>query len=159
MKFRTLEELEFELEIDEGNLEEEMVKQSQLYYEASRGFADAFSKADGAKMILEKVEGELSRELKSSSLESKITTKDMETFVYSNPTYLAQKQLQIDMKTLEYRWKGLMNAYEQRGDRLRDLVFLMNMGYYNSGLIANEDMKKKFSDKYQARNTSNGGNE
>lgn len=138
--------LEVELEIDEGNLEEEMVKQSQLYYEASKLYAQAFGNADQAKMITEQLVANLSKECKENALE-KVTVKDIDNYVNSNIAYLLQKQAQIDWERIEQQSKGLMWAFDQRGDRLRDLVSLTNIGYYNSGLIASTDsMKEKYAE-------------
>lgn len=153
MNIRTLEELEIELEIDEGNLDEEQTKNSQLFYEASKGYAQAFANADGAKMILEKIEAELSKEFKENALstDSKVTVKDVENYVKSSPAYLTQRQLQIDMEKIELEWKGLMNSFNQRGNRLGDLVDLTKMGYYNSGLLtSNDTIKEKYMEARKA---------
>ena len=138
MNIRTLEELEIELEIDEGNLEEAQTRQSQLFYEASKGYAQAFSNADQAQMITEQLVANLSIECKSNALE-KVTVKDVDNYVNSNPSYLAQKQAQINWERIELEWNGLMKAFQQRGNRLGDLVELTKMGYYNSGLLTSKD--------------------
>ena len=138
MNIRTLEELEIELEIDEGNLEEAQTRQSQLFYEASKGYAQAFSNADQAKMITEQLVANLSIECKSNAVE-KVTVKDVDNYVNSNPSYLAQKQAQINWERIELEWNGLMKAFQQRVNRLGDLVELTKMGYYNSGLLISKD--------------------
>ena len=146
MNIRTLEELEIELEIDEGNLEEAQTKQSQLFYEASKGYAQAFSNADQAKMITEQLVANLSIECKSNALE-KVTVKDVDNYVNSNPSYLAQKQAQINWERIELEWNGLMKAFQQRGNRLGDLVELTKMGYYNSGLLtSNDTLNNKYAE-------------
>ena len=143
--------LEIELEIDEGNLEQEMVKQSQLYYEASKLYAQAFGNADQAKMITEQLVANLSKECKENSID-KVTVKDIENYVNSNMSYLIQKQAQIDWERIEQQSKGLMWAFDQRGDRLRDLVSLTNIGYYNSGLLSSQETKEKYAEARQKYN-------
>ena len=68
-----------------------------------------------------------------------MTVKDVDNYVNSNPSYLAQKQAQINWERIELEWNGLMKAFQQRGNRLGDLVELTKMGYYNSGLLTSKD--------------------
>ena len=146
---RTIEELEKCLSIDPDNLEIALEQQSQLFWECAQGYAKAFSELDQAKQILEQGEAALSTTFRQNSTE-KITEKRVEEYINAHPDYVNQYIFVISKEKETNLWKGLMRAFDQRGDRLRDLVSLANMGYFGSGLT-----QPKLNAYFEAREKKN----
>jgi hypothetical protein len=140
MQIHTLEELQGLVVIDRNHLDEELIKQSQLFWEAGEGFAQAVSKQDQAKQVLEQVAATTASSYRSNSIE-KITEAKITEHVDSHPDYIQQYRLYLTYKGEADRWMAIKNAYAHRNEMLRSLVSLVNIGYWNSSSVSDEQIQ------------------
>lgn len=134
----SLEELQNQLAINKDDLETELLHQAQLYWESSEGYAEAVSKRDQSKQVLEQVEATLASEFRKSGL-TKITEATVAEHVESHPQYVEQYRLYLGYKKEADRWGGVSDAFRDRSHMLRSLVSMFTTGYWNSSSAGAED--------------------
>lgn len=126
--------LKEKLKIDKNDLDEELIQQSQLYYEAGSQYAKAASRSAFLKEQLRKVQSEVDLEIRAQAIEAgdKVT----ETMVYNksilDPRY---KQAFYEYATSCQEvdeMSALKEAFSQRAYLLKDLVALYLNGYFIS---------------------------
>lgn len=134
VKLSTFQELESALRIDEYALNDVCREQPTLFYRVSREVAMAVSRRDAAKTELEKVEAQLTLDLRDQArdAESKITVDEIKARVRENGAYLDAvarlSQCQEDYAS----WQVLKEAYQQRSYALNHLVDLWLGNYYGN---------------------------
>jgi|SRR5579863_787680 len=145
---RTIEELQKELIINRIALDEELVQQPQLFWEASEGYTLASAQRDTAKLSLERAEADCAQHIRGGSLE-KLSDKKVADAVMANPTYIGYYESYLQYKANAEKWSVLKDAFQQRSSMLRDLVQLMSIGYWGSG-IANT-LSDTYKEKYKQK--------
>lgn len=147
--FRSLEELAVEITIDKNKLDDELIKQPQLYWEVSEGYADAISKRDQSKQVLEQVEATTGSAYRLSDYSGKVTEAKVNEHVKADSSYVQQYQLHIAYKAKAEAWSGLKESFSQRCSMLRELVTLHTTGYWGSGVDSKsiEVYKKAYRDR------------
>jgi hypothetical protein len=148
---RTIEELQKELHINRIALDEELIQQPQLYWEASEGYTIAASNRDTAKLSLDRAEADCALHIRGQQLE-KLSDKKVADAVLADPTYIGYYESYLQYKALTERLAALRDAFQQRSSMLRDLVVLTNIGYWGSGL---PDWTESYKEKYKARQEAN----
>jgi len=146
---RTLVELKAEIPFDKWKLDDEVVKQAQLYDEAGDGWAEAVSKRDQAKQVLEQLEAELAHAFRNESME-KITEARVTEHVARHPDYVQQYRLYLNYKRESDEWLVLKEAFAQRCTMIREEVNLHTTGYWGSGV--DSGMIESYKSKYRNRN-------
>ena len=145
---RTIEELKLLLTIDRNRLDEELVQQPQLYYEASEGYTDAAAKRDLSKLVLEQLEANIGKEYRSQSLE-KVSDKRVNEHVTSHQLYTEQYERYLNYKSDAEKWDALVDAFRQRSSMARDLVQLMSIGFWSAGPAST--LTQNYAEKYKQK--------
>lgn len=152
----TLEELKQAISINKFELDEELVRQPQLFWECCEGYATAADKRDTAKHILQTKAATLAAIFRASSLE-KVTEAKVTEHVESNPDYIAQGQFYLQYKKEAELWSGMRDTFAQRQSMIRDLVDNHKTGYFASGLTSNEDKKQALIAAYKKKDGGTNG--
>jgi hypothetical protein len=132
----TLEDFEPFTIINDKALHTELIQQSDLFYRVSKNHADAVSKRDHCKYILDKLDSDLAIRMRMSAIESgeKTTEKKIEEMVAVHPDHVSTTENYLKYKCEADRWAALSRSLEQRADMLRELVGLHKTGYFGTGL-------------------------
>lgn len=134
----TLEELKQKIEINKFTLDDELVKQPQLFWETCEGYAIAADKRDTAKHIAQKMAAELAAMFRGNSIE-KVTEAKVTEHVEGHPSYVEQYKHYLQYKKDAELWAGMRDTFAQRQSMIRDLVSIHTTGYFGSGLTADTD--------------------
>lgn len=148
--FRSLEELAVEITIDKNKLDDELIRQPQLFWEISEGYADAVSKRDQSKQVLEQLEADVGSAFRLSDFSGKVTEAKVNEHVQCHPNYVNQYQLYLGYKAKAEAWAGLKESFSQRCSMLRELVTLHTTGYWGSGV--DSKMIETYKNHYRNRN-------
>lgn len=148
----TIEELKGFLVLDRNNLDEELLRQPQLFYDISEHYAEALKNRDLAKQVLEQGRATLADQFRKTSLE-KVTEARVVEHVEAHPSYVAQHQAHINYKFQAELLSGLREAISDRLSAIRELVALHVTGYWGTGVGVNETKLQSYKEQYQSRNT------
>ena len=147
----TIEELKQYLIIDQNVLNEELIRQPQLFADISDHYAEAISRRDLAKQVLEQLDANLANEFRANSIE-KVTDSKTENHVKSHPNHVEQHRRGIEYQLQVEKLAGDMKAFIQRNDSLKNLVQLFLSGYYGTNITINPDKIQSYSERYKQRN-------
>jgi hypothetical protein len=144
----TLEELEKLVEINKHALDDECNKQSQLFWEACKGWAEALDKRDTAKHKLQVISAQIAASFRAGSLE-KVTEAKITEHVQSHPDYIVQLQF-IDQFSKEASlWIGMKEVFEGRRWMLIEMSRQQQMGYF--GVTSDLDKIEALKTAYRQR--------
>lgn len=122
-----------QIKIDKFSLDEEWVKQPQLYHDASDNYAKAISYRDQSKSSLEQCDADISRQIRAAATpETKLTENKIAEAVLLDPNHIKFLNYHLNYKYMADRLKGLVESLAQRADALKDLVRLHNIKYYGT---------------------------
>lgn len=127
--------------IDKYNLDEECIKQPQLYWEAAKLAADLAEKRDAAKIDMEVLYGELFESLKNS----KASDKTVEAMILSNPAYIEARRYFVKCKADAYKASALEGGYEQRKYMLEYIIKLYLSEYFSEVNSKMDTLSKSIS--------------
>ena len=144
----TLEQLQGFLPINKDKLDEELERNSQLFWEASDQYAEAANKRDQAKQVLAQLDANIGAQFRQTSVD-RVSEAKVTEFIEANLEHVQQYRMYLNYKFEAERWGGMKDAFEQRLHALRGLVSLTTMGYYGSGV--DQKMIESYTTKYQNR--------
>ena len=129
-----LSELEDALPIDKHDLDEAHVRQPQLFYEVSKGLAEANANAEMAKLAKEQTYAELDQVIRdqAGAASEKITEPGVKQAIVRHPKMQKAETLLIQTKRIAENWQGMMDAFRQRSYHLKGLVELYTANYFVS---------------------------
>jgi hypothetical protein len=160
------DELEGALMIDEHDLDNEVMAQSQRFNDAAQYSARAASRRDEAKDGLKTVEAELEIELrkKAEAAGEKTTDKAIAAKVQIHPRRKEAFQAYLDSSLQADKWEGLKESYKDRSFMIRELSGLWVTGYFQTTSTKGtqkqvddaeyERRKKEMADRRRALNVS-----
>jgi hypothetical protein len=131
MKERTYDELESALAIDEYNLDDNIIKQPELFRMVSEKYKLEVSRRDAAKQALNEALAEADAEIRENAEES-LREADIKSQVQLHRSVRAAKD---DLHTLTAsagQWEALEKAFEQRMKALDLLVRLHGSQYFST---------------------------
>jgi len=109
------------LRIDHKNIDLEILRQAQLYYEWSYSAAEAENIRDDAKEMLEIISSRIENEIREnieSYFESKPTEAAIKNVVNNNPKVMNQRRIYNEAKAKARLLKVAEKSYEQRKDMI-----------------------------------------
>jgi hypothetical protein len=134
-----------ELGIERYALDEELIRQPELFSTISLLVAECVSLRDEGRDISIRIHAETSERLREQLLESggKLTETRLEELVNLDPAYIHSRDEYLASKALADRASSLKEAFLQRSFMLRDLVSLHISGYTMQTSVseANRDQK------------------
>lgn len=116
--------------IDKNNLDDEAIKQPQLYADIARERARAMARYDQAEAQLKYVKAEVDMEIREQYAQQKVTETFISNQVILSVKYNNAQQEALVWKHLDELWRGLARAAEQRNDALASLGRLYTSGYF-----------------------------
>lgn len=127
-----LAELKGHLLIDRNELETELEKQSELYYEVCEAHARASSRRDELKVAMEEQYAISADSIRRAAEEekAKITEASIKEQVILEKDYLDATAAYLEAKKLAELYGGLREAFDSRGKMLKELAQLYISGYY-----------------------------
>jgi len=127
-------ESEFDITIDPYRLDEEWVRQPELYHEYAEKVADARQAYDDAKNEVEVLRAELYRQVTAAPETfglAKTTEKALENAILAHPNYKKAVEVQLDAKHELAVLEAALSALDHRKKALEKLVELHVADYYS----------------------------
>ena len=123
-----------DLWINRDALDDDLVRQPQLFYQASEEHARLVSERDAAKTHLEEVDAKLSREIREQfeSDGRKITEAVVAAEISLRSEHRAATAELNDLRLETDRAVAMKEAFSQRAYALKDLAGLFSAGYWQS---------------------------
>jgi uncharacterized membrane protein YheB (UPF0754 family) len=134
MTLPTLTELKQRLEIDKNALDDEIIRQPQLYYEISEQLANAIAVRDSLKEETNTTDADLDGMWRKqlASLKGKVTEAMISNHILTSTQHETAFQAWLTAKTHADKLQALKEAFQQRSSMLRDLVSLYTANYYQT---------------------------
>ena len=148
---RSLSQLEKLLAIDKDDLDTELVRQPQLFYEVSELMVEAVANRDRLKDALGVTEAQVAAAVRDrlSRQEVKVTEGLVrEEIALDAKTLKAQHEFQ-EAKHAADQAQQLREAFIQRSFMLRDLASLYVAGYYTQGAVRGASQGEFSDHQYQ----------
>lgn len=125
-------ELKQHLRIDRNNLETELEKQADLFYEICEEHTRAISRRDELEVTSKEQYALCADAVRRNAEDSgeKITEAYVKEQVAMDKDYLDATATYLEAKKLSDLFAGLRDAFDQRGKMLRELAQLYLGGYY-----------------------------
>lgn len=148
MKDIDFEKLEEELSINPDDLDTELIRHVDNFYEVSKGFKQTLENRDFYKDKLKEVDAELQFEVRDILADER--TRVTEAMVEAQ--VILQKQHQqtvVSLREAETKlnsWSSLKDAYEQRSYALARLIELYIAGYFGISTANGAKTNKKDND-------------
>jgi hypothetical protein len=118
--------------IDRDALDDELMRQPQIYMEVSEAYADAAAERDRLKEVIEVYEAEIALEIRkdAESDGDKITDKTVAAMVQADGGRSKRMQAFLDAKLDAEKLSALKEAIGQKTHALHDLSALFIAGYF-----------------------------
>lgn len=130
------ERLRDALNIRRGNLDEELIRQPQLFYEAGEAYAKAVDAREQAKDALKLVAADLYLRLRRKLADKERPTEaTLHANIESNGEHMAAKVRLSEAVAAVEKAEALKEAYGQRAWMLRELCNLHLAGYFSKGSV------------------------
>lgn len=148
------------LEIDKYNLDEELIRQPQLFQDVGEELVQAVSLRDEASERLKVVDAELDREIREQMIADgeKLTEGRVSSRVSTHPLHAEAQGGLHELKEQAEILRVRKEAWSQRAYALRDLVQLYVAGYFSITSVkvaGHENAKQEHEDlRKKAGNTS-----
>ena len=128
----SLSELRAALKIDRYNLDEDVERQPELFFEVAEAAALARSEQDQAKDSVDEVESRLDVHVreKAERNDERVTEKEIKARIRQHPERIAAMKNYLGLKLETERLDQLRDSFKQRGYMLRELVQLYLSSYY-----------------------------
>lgn len=144
MKRLTLLEAKSNLSIDRDMLDEDIIRQSELFYGVSEMLVKARETKDKEKDNLARTEAELSifyrKKLKEGGKPSEAQIREE---VLNASKYLKAKSLYLNACSNADSWEVMKEAYTQRSFMLKELVNLYNANYFGDPTVSSNNSRVK----------------
>jgi len=136
------QELRDRLKIRRDNLDEELIRQPQLFYEAGEAYARAVDAREAAKDGLKLVTAEIYLRLRRKlSDKERVTEATLNANVERDDEHVAAKAKLAQAQAEAEQAQALKEAYSQRAWMLRELCALYVAGYYSKGSVEGPDAR------------------
>jgi hypothetical protein len=134
MRERTYDELEAALKIDEYNLDDNIIKQPELFRMVSEKYKMEVSRRDAAKQALNEALAEADAEIREAAADSKerVMEADIKSQIQLHRSVRAAKDDLHVLTSSTGQWESLEKAYEQRMKALDLLVRLHGSQYFST---------------------------
>ncbi len=128
-----LSDLERQLIIDPTHLDEDIIRQPELYYTVAEQYALAASTRDKAKEQLATTDAGLNASIRHKLIEigEKVTDSKIDALVLVHEHHNNAFSNFIDAKENTDKWIALRDSVQQRGKMLGELVQLLTIGYFS----------------------------
>lgn len=128
------EELRKHLKIDRLNLDEELIKQPQLFFEVAEAAAIARSRMDAAKDNVERVESDVDQRIRQDAAneDERLTEKEIKALIQNDDDRVKAYASYLDLKRQTEELDQLRDSFRQRGYMLRELAALYISGYFQT---------------------------
>lgn len=137
------EELRAHLTIRRGNLDEELIRQPQLFYEAGEAYALAVSRRESAKDALKQVAAELYLRLRRKLADKeRVTEATLNANVETHPEHAAARVAFAEAQAEVEAADALKEAYSQRAWMLKELCALHLAGYFSKQSVDGPDPRQ-----------------
>ena len=123
------------LKINKHNLDEEIVRQAELFGEIGDAYVDAAAQRDAAKEALACVDAELDGDIRSNAGDIKITETMVKNEVILHPKHIKAFDAWLDAKLIADKFGVVKEAFAQRQYMLRELAGLYQSNYYQDKAI------------------------
>ena len=148
-----LDEMEKWLKIDRENLDEEVMRQPELFYRVSAELASAISDRDGAKDLMNRTEARIKEDIREEwrKEEKKFTVTEVDDAASRHPKF---KSRQEEYRAASQRVElvsAMKEAFQQRSYMLRELSSLWVNNYFQDSSTKSGDTKKVEDAKYRDR--------
>lgn len=159
----SLSELRAALRIDRFNLDEDVERQPELFFEVAEAAALARSEQDLAKDSVDEVESRLDVHVreKAERNDERITEKEIKARIRQHPERAAAMKNYLGLKLETERLDQLRDSFKQRGYMLRELVQLYLSNYYQDASASGssrgvrdaraDDVQRRLADKKRKR--------
>lgn len=133
----SIEQLRALLVIDKHNLDEELIRQPQLYDEAARGAARAASIAAKKKLERNETEAKRATSMRNAATKKgqKITEAQVNKDLPKDPEFIKASLAYIAAEEDAGMWAALKDAFAQRSYALKDLVQLYLGGFFQADRV------------------------
>lgn len=134
----SLSELRAALRIDRYNLDEDVERQPELFFEVAEAAALARSEQDLAKDSVDEVESRLDVHVreKAERKDERITEKEIKARIRQHPERAEAMKNYLGLKLETERLDQLRDSFKQRSYMLRELVALYLSSYYQDSTIS-----------------------
>lgn len=129
------------LTIDKTNLDNELVQQSQLFFEVSEAFTEAVDQRDSLKEELAVVDAELDFEIRRDHEISgdRYSEASVKSGIKTHKKHMAAYDAYADAKKLADRLSALKESFIQRSHALKHLCELFVANYFESNSFRGTD--------------------
>jgi hypothetical protein len=153
------EELARALKIDKEGLDDDLVKQPELYHEAGRLYQSAASTRDEAKNDRDRLKGEIDLDIRKRLREVEERHKDdvkvkaptetqIANMVVGDDKYIAANERYQEWDRLAGQGMALREDFHARGFTLRELANLWVAGYYQTNSAGRSDAMGRRAEEY-----------
>lgn len=130
------DQLRDSLNIRRGNLDEELIRQPQLFYEAGEAYAKAVDAREQAKDALKLTAADLYLRLRRKLADKeKPTEANLNAHIESSEEHVIAKVRLAEATAEVEKAQALKEAYSQRAWMLRELCNLHLAGYFSKGSV------------------------
>lgn len=144
----TIEQLQEMLKIDKNDLDEEIVRQPEIYYQVAQQCSEKQSQRDYAYDDIKRAYAEISLEVREDfEREGRKSTEALvEATVRADPGYIKAQEQHAKLRLEADKYAALQEAFSQRAYMLRELVKLYVSGYFmdssvNAGKFDHDEHK------------------
>jgi len=129
-----IDEFKKYLIIDKHQLDDEIVKQAQLFYTVAEAHAEAVAERDAAKELLAEADAIIDRDLRKKAGE-KLTEPAIKHRVQMDTRHVQATNQYFDAKLKAEKLNALREAFKDRSFMLRELAGLFQTSYYDASTL------------------------
>lgn len=138
------------LVIDKGNLDDDVARQAQIFFQVCEAHVEAIAERDACKEELATTDAELDYQVRRdlSQSEEKVTEAMVKNCIQCHKDHQAAFDTYTRAKMKADLLAGLKDSFAQRSDALKDMVKLFLASYFETTTISANQLDKA---KYEAR--------
>lgn len=124
---RELELYRSQLKIDEDDLNQALMDQSELYHHVSDELVTEIAERDSLKLLIEQTEARLDKEIRKEAVdnEEKVTESQVKQRIADHKDVRELNSDMVDQQEKVNRWSALKDAYSMRSQMLRKMVDIL----------------------------------
>lgn len=136
-----IEELKPNLQINLAAIENDLMKQPQLFDEVGELYATCVAHRDSMKAELDELDAQLGTNIRTEALQdgTKITETRIEELILTNPNHKQMMTDFINSKLIAEKAQALRDSFSQRSSMLRDLTTLQAGGLIGNPFRSRQD--------------------
>lgn len=148
-----IDEMQEWLKIDRDQLDEELIRQPEMFFRVSRELADAINDRDTIKDALNRIEAKLSDQIREEkrTAEEKFTVGEIADAVKRHEKYRSKQEAYRIASQKVDLIAALKEAFAQRSYVLKELASLWVSNYFQETSARGGDAKKVEEAKYRER--------